>query len=346
MNAILFSLLVVGITQVAGFLLHAVIFYVMKFSFGKKKAIVKELQIIFDYQKNPSRSLILAFALEIGLPLTRFPSNIQMLIAHGVHLWVIGSFGWMAINAVYGVRDIIMSRYEMGVPDNLLARRMYTQIHIIEKIIVSLILLFTIAFMLMTFSMIKQIGVSLLASAGIAGVVLGFAAQKTLGNVLAGIQIAISQPIRIDDVVIIENEWGWIEDITLTYVVLRIWDLRRLIIPISYFVEKPFQNWTRSSANLLGTVFIYTDYTLPVEEVRKELTRLLEKSLYWDKKVNVLQVTEAKEHTVELRALMSAADSSTLWNLRCEIRENLLDFLQKRFPHSLPRLRVDMKDET
>jgi small-conductance mechanosensitive channel len=170
---------------------------------------------------------------------------------------------------------------------------------------------------------------------------LGFAAQKTLGNIIAGIQIALAQPIRLDDVVIVENEWGWIEEITLTYVVIRVWDLRRLIIPISYFVEKPFQNWTRTSADLLGSVYIYTDYTIPVGEMRSELTRIVENNPLWDKKVNTLQVTNATETTIELRALMSASDSPTAWRLRCEVREKLLEFLQEKFPGSLPRTRVE-----
>jgi small-conductance mechanosensitive channel len=197
----------------------------------------------------------------------------------------------------------------------------------------------------MTFPNIKQIGVSLLASAGMLGIILGFAAQKTLGNFIAGIQIAIAQPIRLDDVVIIENEWGWIEEITLTFVVVRIWDLRRLVVPISYFLEKPFQNWTRTSADILGSVFIYTDYTIVVKEVRDELTRILTNSQYWDKKVNVLQVTDAKERVIELRALMSAADSPTAWNLRCEVREKLFEFLQTKFPECLPRIRIELNKE-
>ncbi|MEJ2167337.1 MAG: mechanosensitive ion channel [Deltaproteobacteria bacterium] len=163
-----------------------------------------------------------------------------------------------------------------------------------------------------------------------------------MGNVIAGIQIAIAQPIRLDDVVIVENQWGWIEEITLTYVVVRIWDLRRLIVPISNFVEKPFQNWTRTSADLLGSVFLYADYTVPVQAVREELQRILEGSQYWDKKVCVLQVTDATSEVIEMRALMSAKDSPTAWNLRCEVREKLIEFMQRRFPQSLPRVRIQM----
>jgi len=235
-----------------------------------------------------------------------------------------------------------LNHYDISVRDNVRARGMHTQMRMISNIIGVFIVLLTVSFILMSFSEVRHIGASILASAGVLGIVIGFAAQKTLGNLIAGIQIAIAQPIRLDDVVIIEGEWGWIEEITLTFVVVRVWDLRRLVVPISYFLEKPFQNWTRTSADLLGTVFIYADYTVPVKEVRNELTRILESSSKWDKKVNALQVTNATDKTVELRALMSAADSPTAWVLRCEVREKLLEFLQQRFPECLPRMRIEM----
>jgi small-conductance mechanosensitive channel len=199
---------------------------------------------------------------------------------------------------------------------------------------------FTVASMLMVFDSVRQFGASILASAGIAGIVIGFAAQRSIATLLAGFQIALTQPIRVDDVVIVENEWGRIEDITLTYVVVKVWDLRRLVVPINYFIEQPFQNWTRRSADILATVFLYVDYTIPVDALRGELTRILGASRYWDGKVNVLQVTDAKEHTLEIRALASAADASLAWDLRCEIREQLVAFVQRRHPESLPRVRA------
>src|SRR5688572_4328270 len=211
---------------------------------------------------------------------------------------------------------------------------------LLKKIAVGIIALFAIASMLMVFQPVRQLGTAMIASAGVAGIVIGFAAQKSLGTLLAGFQIAMTQPIRIDDVVIVEGEWGKIEEITLTYVVVRIWDLRRLVVPITYFIEKPFQNWTRTSADILGTVFLQVDYGVPVDAVRQELTRILEASPHWDRKVNVLQVTDAKERTLELRALASSSDASKSWDLRCEMREKLVAFVQKNFPHSLPRLRT------
>ena len=199
----------------------------------------------------------------------------------------------------------------------------------------------TVAAVLMTFEAVRQFGVSLLASAGVAGVIIGFAAQRSISTIVAGIQIALSQPIRVDDVLIVEGEWGWVEEITLTYVVMRIWDQRRLVVPINYFIEKPFQNWTRNSAELLGTVFIYADYGVEIDTLRAELVRLCEASPLWDRRVCQLVVTDAKETVIELRALVSAADSGKAWDLRCAVREGLVRFMQREHPQSLPRLRVE-----
>lgn len=209
-----------------------------------------------------------------------------------------------------------------------------------------IIVMLAVAAMLMTFEGIEQLGKGLLASAGIAGVVIGFAAQRTLGTFVAGMQIAFTQPIRVDDVVIVEGEWGRIEEITLTYVVVKIWDLRRLILPINYFIEKPFQNWTRVSADILGTVFLYVDYTVPLEAIRQELTRLLKDHKLWDGKVNVVQVTNATERTVEVRLLVSAKDAGSAWDLRCDLREKMIDFLQREYPDALPRIRAELEQKT
>lgn len=254
----------------------------------------------------------------------------------------ITSIAWMAIKMIRSFRIVILRQYDISVKDNLKARKAYTQFRIIERILVFVIVLISFAIALMTFDEIRKIGISLFASAGIAGIILGLAAQKAIGSLLAGFQLAITQPIRLDDVVIVEGEWGWIEEINLTYVVIRIWDKRRLVVPTTYFIEKPFQNWTRTSAEILGTVFLYTDYTVPIDKIRKELSRLLRVTEYWDGKVDVLQVTNATEKTMELRALMSAADSPTAWNLRVHIREELIKFLQREFPENLPKVRVTL----
>jgi len=237
--------------------------------------------------------------------------------------------------------DLVIDRYRLDVDDNLTARRVRTQVQVLRRIIVVVLAIVTLSLMLMTFPEIRQIGTGLLASAGLAGLVFGMAMKSTLASLIAGIQIALTQPIRIEDAVVVEGEWGWIEEITTTYVVIRIWDLRRLVVPLSYFAEKPFQNWTRRTADLLGTVFLYMDYRVPVEALRQELTRILKSTDKWRGSVCVLQVTDARENTVELRALMDARDSGTAFDLRCYVREKLIEFLQREYPDSLPKIRAE-----
>lgn len=253
---------------------------------------------------------------------------------------LIVSLTWILIVVIRIFKTAFLENYSTSEEDNLKSRKFHTQFNILERILIFLIVLIAVGLILMLFEDVRRIGISLFASAGIAGVIIGFAAQRIIGAVIAGLQIAITQPIRIDDVVIIENEWGKIEEITLTYVVVNIWDKRRLIVPTTYFFDKPFQNWTRTTSEIIGTVFIYTDYNVPFDELRKELTRLLESSPLWDKKVNVLQVTNAKENNIEVRALVSAKDSGTTWDLRVFIREKLIEFLQKNYPESLPKTRI------
>nr|MBU1327625.1 mechanosensitive ion channel family protein [Candidatus Omnitrophota bacterium] len=342
MSDYLFSGILIASGFVVGWILY---FFVATLIKRRGTVSLKLLKVNLGLLKSPLRFLIPILCIAGVIPLLRLPEEMCGFISYFIQILLIALFGWAAVKIVYIFRDAFLNHYNINVRDNVRARGMHTQIRMISNIIVVVIVLLTVSFILMSFSRVRHIGVSILASAGVIGIVIGFAAQKTLGNLIAGIQIAIAQPIRLDDVVIIENEWGWIEEITLTFVVVRIWDLRRLVVPISYFLEKPFQNWTRTSADLLGTVLIYADYTIPVKEVRNELTRILENSPHWDKKVNMLQVTNMTEKTVELRALMSAVDSPTAWNLRCEVREKLLEFLQQRFPECLPRIRIERNKE-
>jgi small-conductance mechanosensitive channel len=279
-------------------------------------------------------------ALILGAPALSVSPAVAEVVSNGTSLLLIGVVAFILFQIVNAAASFVIGQHRMDVSDNLQARSIYTQVVVLQKVAMTTIGIFTLASMLMVFDSVRQFGASILASAGIAGIVVGFAAQRSIATLLAGFQIALTQPIRLDDVVIVENEWGRIEDITLTYVVVRVWDLRRLVVPITYFIEQPFQNWTRSSADILGTVFLYVDYTVPLDALRTELTRVLAASRYWDGKVNVLQVTDAKEHTLELRALASAADASLAWDLRCEIREKLIAFVQKNYPGSLPRLRA------
>lgn len=257
-------------------------------------------------------------------------------------LLLIGAIGFILFQLVNAVEEAVLAQFRIDVKDNLEARKVYTQVKVLKKIAIVVIILFTTASMLMVFDSVRQLGTSILASAGVAGIIVGFAAQRSIATVLAGFQIAMTQPIRLDDVVIVENEWGRIEEITLTYVVVLIWDQRRLIVPINYFIEKPFQNWTRISADLLGTIYLYTDYTVPVQALREELDRVLAGTKLWDGRVKGIQVTDSKENVLEVRVLVSAADASAAWDLRCLVREKLVDFLQRTHPDSLPRTRAEL----
>ncbi|NNC64893.1 MAG: mechanosensitive ion channel [Gammaproteobacteria bacterium] len=249
---------------------------------------------------------------------------------------------YLLIRALYGIEDLITARLDLEHEDNLDARRVQTQLRVMRGVLASFIVFTAVIVILLFVPGFRQIGSGLLASAGIAGLVIGFAAQRALGNLLAGFQIAVTQPIRLDDVVVVEGEWGRIEEISLTYVVVRIWDERRLILPISYFLEKPFTNWTRETAQILGTVYLYTDYRVPIDELRAELDRIVEKSEHWDGRVKGLVVTDSKEHSLELRALVSAKDGGSAWDLRCEVREKLVRFLAENYPETLPRIRAEL----
>lgn len=257
---------------------------------------------------------------------------------------LIFSITWFIVVAIHITKNQLLRRFDVTTKDNLRARKYYTQFNIIERIAIFIVVLISLGIALLTFEGIQEVGISILTSAGIAGIILGLSAQKVFGTIFAGIQIAIAQPIRIDDVVIVEGEWGRVEEIKLTYVVVNIWDKRRLVLPTTYFIEKPFQNWTRTSSEILGTVFMYVDYSFPVDALRQELTRLLNSTDLWDKKVNVVQVTELSEKTMEIRALVSARDSPTAWDLRVFIREKLVEFIKENYPESLPTSRVSLKE--
>lgn len=255
-------------------------------------------------------------------------------------------FALVLIRVVNVLEDYFYFRYDLNKENNLKERKIRTQLQFVRKFLVSLIVLITLAIILLSFESMRKIGSGLLTGVGIGGIIIGFAAQKSLSNLLAGFQIAFTQPIRIDDVLIVEGEWGRVEEITLTYVVVSIWDQRRLILPITYFIEKPFQNWTRVSAELLGTVFLYLDYTIPVAALRQEFSRLLQANPLWDKRVHVVQVTDnTRDGLVELRFLMSATNASRAFDLRCAIREAMIAFVQRHYPESLPRTRLDWKDK-
>ena len=309
-----------------------------------KSSIGKEGSDIIDRLRTRIRLpvILLLIFLSLVIPSTFFDQEISPLgsLSTVMSVMVIIFVSWILIQSVHLIKHFVLSKFDIAERDNLQARKIYTQFRVLENIIIFLIVVVSLSLILMSFEAIRKIGVSLIASAGVAGIIIGFAAQRAIGTILAGIQIAISQPIRIDDVVIVENEWGRIEEINLTYVVVAIWDKRRLVLPTTYFIEKPFQNWTRTTAEIMGTVFLYADYTLPVDAVRDELDRILEGNPLWDGKVKVVQVTNATDRTIEIRALVSATDSSTAWDLRVHVREKLLTFLQEKYPQCLPKARV------
>ncbi len=276
---------------------------------------------------------------------TEHAKGILSILYNNSHILVTIGISWFLIVLTRTLKTAYLKKFDISKEDNLTSRKVYTQINLLEKIIIFIIILFATGMVLLSFDSIRKIGIGLFASAGLAGIIVGLSAQKVVGALLAGIQIAITEPFRIDDAVLVENEWGWIEEINLTYVVVRIWDNRRLVLPSTYFLEKPFQNWTRTSAELTGSVFIYTDYSISFQAMRDELSRLLNESELWDKKVNVLQVTDSKESALEIRILVSAKNSPTAWDLRVYIREKMIEFIQKNYPESLPKTRVLLEKE-
>ncbi|RNI29840.1 mechanosensitive ion channel family protein [Rufibacter immobilis] len=278
--------------------------------------------------------------LSMSLPLVPLRPDAFEVLRRVVEILLTSAFAWTLIGCVYVVQYRIRHKYQLDKADNFRERKLFTQLQFVKKMVIIMIVFFTVSLILMSFPTVRKIGTGLVTSAGIVGVILGFAAQRSLANLLAGFQIAFTQPIRLDDVLVVENEWGRVEEITLTYVVLRIWDQRRLILPLNYFIEKPFQNWTRTSVELLGTVFMYLDYKAPLEEMRKELTRLLPQHHLWDGRVGILQVTDFKERTMEVRILVSAADSGSAFDLRCWVREKMISFLQQHYPEALPVTRT------
>lgn len=285
-------------------------------------------------------TIVVVVSLAIGIaPLTdRATAAIQHLLSMGF----IVLLGWLAITALDIWTTVYLRRFKLDAEDNLLARTHVTQSRILQRVAAILIGVVTVAAALMTFDSVRQYGVSLLASAGAAGIVFGLALQPLLKNLVAGIQLAITQPIRLEDSVIVSGEWGNIEEITATYVVVKLWDWRRMVVPLSYFMENPFQNWTRSDASLIGTVFLYTDFTAPVAAMRARLEALARASPLWDGRVVNMQVTDCREQTMEVRVLVSAISAGRVFDLRCEMREKLLDWLHREHPGALPRRRAEL----
>lgn len=339
---VLWAALILAVAAALGTLAHAIMFGMA----GRvaRRADGEVAEQVLHYARRPAALILPLFTIQLFFPLVLplLPASIAGPLRHALGLGLIASIAWLIISSSRVIDDALGVRYRLDVTDNLEARRIHTQARVLRRSITVVIVILTVGAMLVTFPQVRELGASMLASAGLAGIVVGFAARPVLQNVIAGIQIAIAQPIRLDDVVIVEGEWGRIEEFTATYVVVRIWDQRRLIVPLNYFIENAFQNWTRTDAEILGTVILYADYTVPVDDVRQELHRLLLESDKWDQRAWGLVVTDATDRAVQLRALMSAADAGTAWDLRCHVREKLLAYLQAHHPTALPRVRAEV----
>ena len=339
-NPILWNVLVLAGSILIGIIIKLVFFKILKVTTSSADILL--LDSFLKHENVPFLYFTPLLLLSLSGYLFMFSDSMAFIWEKLIRMLMVISFSWVLIRLVSVFQDYMIETYDLSKKDNFRERVIRTQLQYIRRIIIVAIAVVALSAILLSFDNVRQFGAGLLTSAGIAGIIIGFAAQKTLGNLIAGFQIAFTQPIRIDDVLVVEDEWGRVEEITLTYVVLRIWDQRRLILPINYFIEKPFQNWTRTSADILGTVFIYTDYEIPIDKLRDELTSILNSNEKWDKRVNVLQVTNATEKTIELRALMSATNSSDAWDLRCDVREKLITYIRDNYPDSLPKTRAEL----
>lgn len=289
----------------------------------------------------PFTLVLVLLAVLVARPETGATASTAALVRQVVALLLIAAGAWLLAQLAFVAEDAALRHYDVDVPNNERVRRVRTQVMVIRRFVVSLTVVAAFAAMLMTFESVRAVGASLLASAGVVGIVAGLAAQTTLANVFAGLQLAFSDQLRIDDIVVVEQEWGRVELLTLTYVVVRCWDERRLVLPTTYFTEKPVENWTRTDSRVVGAVLLHVDYALPVEPVRAELSRLVERSPLWDGRECKLQVVDVTDTTMVLRALVSAADATNAFDLRCEVREKLLEFVSSRYPDALPRVRTD-----
>ncbi len=321
----------------------ALLFYVGANSLFRKviaviRSSVRDVTIPLELMALPFRVLVSLVGLAILVRYVPVDLAIKDLLHHTLLILGIIGFSWFVMRLLMVLEQSVLKHYAAKVGENEAAKKIATPVHLARKILTVLCVLLAISGVLMTFDTVRQVGLSILASAGIAGVMLGFAAQKSLTTLIAGIQIAITQPISIGDVVVVENERGVVEEISLTYVVVQLWDQRRMIVPITWFIDRPFQNWTRTSSELLGTVYLHTDYTIPPETLRDELERIVSATPLWDKRVAKIQVTNTTEKSVEIRALVSAANSSDVWELRCFVREQLIAFLRLNYPGCLPKV--------
>ncbi len=296
-----------------------------------------------EHLSRPARTVFVLTCAAFLLPLVpHLPGTLETVLHQGISMALVVSLGWLAVGLVYVLQSFLMRKYDTHTTDNLRARRLVTQFQLARRLLIGLIVVFTIGGLLYTFHdpRIWEFGTGLVASAGLASLVLATAAKSTASNLFAGFQIALTEPIRIDDVVVVQGEWGRIEEITSAYVVVRLWDLRRLIVPLTWFIENSFQNWSRESAEIMGTSMLYVDYTVPVEPLRQELLGYVKSNPNYNGRVCALQVTNLTEHTMEIRCLMSSDTSSALFDLRCQVREHMIEHIRSHYPGAFPRTRI------
>jgi small-conductance mechanosensitive channel len=331
------DLAALALAIVIALLTHYIVMRILGRLIGDRRVF---LSLLLTRTAGPTRLATLIAAVSVVTARAPVDPAVIQAITRALIIAFIILVGWMAIIAVALAADVYLRRFTLDAEDNILARKHVTQVRILQRAADTLTIIITAAAALMTFETVRQYGVSLFASAGVVGIVVGLAARPVLTNFIAGIQIAMTQPIRLEDAVIVESEYGWVEDIAAAYVVIRLWDRRRLIVPLSYFIEKPFQNWSRQSTDLIGAVVFYVDYTAPVGRIRDKLNEIVAQSPLWDRQVVNLQVNEIRETTMQLRALVSAKNADALGSLQAELREKLIDFLQKEHPEALPRGRA------
>src|SRR5580692_6562181 len=337
--AVTFIILVVAF--IVALLIHAAILVTLRRLLRHRRPY---LRTILEATKEPTRLALLIVATAIALPTAPVTSDTESVFAKILTLATICLVGWIALTVLQIGASLYLLRFRMDVEDNLSARKHVTQVRILVRAFDTIILLLTLGFALMTFDSVRQFGVSLFASAGIAGVVFGLAAQPVLSNLIAGVQIAVTQPIRLEDAVTVQNEYGWIEEINATYVVIRLWDLRRLIVPLNYFIQQPFYNWTRQAAANMGTVLLHLDYTAPIDIIRKKATELVAQTTQDNAKVTSVQVTNASAQAIEVRVLVNSDSAATTGNACAELREKLIAFLQQEYPQALPRQRNEIME--
>ncbi|WLS78585.1 mechanosensitive ion channel family protein [Erwinia pyri] len=333
------ALLLVTLSFIVGFLARFILLQFIRYWQNRDRKLFKSLE------KNLRGSMFLFIPLmliNIGVNYINIHPTYLYIITNTVNIFIILSFCSVLIRLTNVVQDMLFIRYDINLSNNLRARKVRTQIIYVKKVAIVLLVSFCVSLILLSFPGIRKFGTTILAGAGVAGIIIGFALQKSLVNLFAGIQIAFTQPIKIDDAVVVEKEWGWIEEINLTYVVVRIWDLRRLVLPITYFTENAFQNWTRNNAQILGSVFLYVDYSMPLEPLRQHFEKVLSETKLWDQQTQVLQVTDTSEKTMTIRLLMTAQNSPIAWDLRCYVREKMIEFIQQNYPQSLPHFRATL----